>query len=74
LIGYTQEDAENYTGPFGQVLFELLNPDFLNPHASNFVKPILPSSLSDENKPPFKIEVKKCLYSLKEYSFEIGDN
>lgn len=74
LIGYTQEDAENYTGPFGQVLFELLDPDFFARHASNFVKPILPSSLSGENKPPFRIEVKKCLYSLKEYSFEIGDN
>ena len=74
LIGYTQEDAENYTGPFGQVLFELLDPDFFVAHGSNFVKPILPSGLSEENKPPFKIEVKKCLYSLKKYLFEIGDN
>ena len=73
LIGYTQEDAENYTGPFGRVLFQLLNPDLFAAHLSNFVKPILPSSLSDENKPPFRIEVKKCLYSLKQYSFEIGD-
>ena len=74
LIGYTQEDAENYTGPFGQVLFELLDPDFFVVHGSNFVKPILPSGLSEENKPPFKIEVKKCLYSLKKYLFEIGDS
>ena len=63
LIGNTQEDADLYNPE--EVLFE------------NLIKPILPSTLevsSDQNKPPYRIEVKKCLYSLKGYSFEIGDN
>ena len=63
LIGNTQEDADLYNPT--KVLFE------------NLIKPISPSTLEvslDQNKPPYRIEVKKCLYSLKGYSFEIGDN
>jgi hypothetical protein len=68
LIGYTQEAAENYLGG-------VQTPP--NVRLVDLIEPILPSELvagADQNHPPYKIEVSKCLYSLKGYSFEIGDN
>lgn len=68
LIGYTAEDAENYQGG-------VETPP--NVRLEDLIAPIFPSELVtglDQNHPPYKIEVLKRLYSLKEYSFEIGDN
>ena len=68
LIGYTAEDAANYAGG---------NQTPPNVRLEDLIAPISPSELVSalgQNHPPYKIEVKKCLYSLQEYSFEIGDN